>query len=168
MTERKLTLQEAARELGITPDALRQRVRRGQYRRTKENNRLYVWLDADRTREVHDPTAASSALVSEMRERIASLEHQLREANLRDQENRRIVAALTQRIPELEAARAEEVPQIPSGQRRGVEDGAGGADEAPDPARWRPLLSWAAVVLLVVLAVAGALLGASLVVSSGP
>jgi transcriptional regulator with XRE-family HTH domain len=147
MTERKLTLQEAARELGITPDALRQRLRRGQYRSIKENNRLYVWLDADRTGEAHDPTATSSALVSEMRERIASLEHQLREANLRDQENRRIVAALTQRIPELEAARA---------------------DEAPDPARWRSLLPWAAVALLAVLVVAGALLGASLVVYGGP
>ena len=48
MTER-LSLQAAARELGITPDALRQRIRRGQYRSEKTEGRVYVYLDTDRT-----------------------------------------------------------------------------------------------------------------------
>jgi predicted ribosome quality control (RQC) complex YloA/Tae2 family protein len=78
MTERRLTLQDAAQELGITPDALRQRIRRGQYH---------------------------STLISALEDRIESLERQLTEANERDRENRRIIAALTQRIPELEPTR---------------------------------------------------------------
>jgi hypothetical protein len=38
-----------------------------------------------------------------MQARIDSLERQLEQANERDRENRRIIAALTQRIPELPA-----------------------------------------------------------------
>lgn len=46
----------------------------------------------------------SAALVEELRDRVRFLENQLQQANERDRENRRIVAALTSRIPELEAA----------------------------------------------------------------
>jgi len=110
MTEHKLLLQDAASVLGITPDALRQRIRRGQYRSTKEENRVYVYLNDDRTETEHDVQVESSALIYEMRERIASLERQLNEANDRDRENRRIIAGLTQRIPELPAAEPHTSP----------------------------------------------------------
>jgi len=110
MTEHKLLLQDAASVLGITPDALRQRIRRGQYRSTKEENRVYVYLNDDRTETEHDVQVESSALIYEMRERVASLERQLNEANDRDRENRRIIAGLTQRIPELPAAEPHTSP----------------------------------------------------------
>jgi hypothetical protein len=51
----------------------------------------------------------------EMRGRIESLERQLEQANERDRENRRIIAALTQRIPAIEAPpEAPESPETPS------------------------------------------------------
>src|SRR3712207_624329 len=100
MTERRMTLQDAAQELGITPDALRQRIRRGQYHSTKEEGRVYVYLNLDRTKSERDVQGEPTTLISALEDRIESLERQLTEANERDRENRRIIAALTQRIPE--------------------------------------------------------------------
>ena len=105
MTERRMTLQDAAQELGITPDALRQRIRRGQYHSTKEEGRVYVYLNLDRTKTERDVQGEPTTLISALENRIESLERQLTEANERDRENRRIIAALTQRIPELEPTR---------------------------------------------------------------
>jgi hypothetical protein len=48
-----------------------------------------------------------------MRSRIESLERQLEQANERDRENRRIIAALTSRIPEIEAPRTTQ-PESPA------------------------------------------------------
>jgi hypothetical protein len=103
MTERRLTLQDAAQELGITPDALRQRIRRGQYHSTKEDGRVYVYLNLDRTETEHNVKVEPNALISEIQARVQLLEQELERAHERDRENRRIIAALTQRIPELEA-----------------------------------------------------------------
>jgi hypothetical protein len=103
MTERRLTLQDAAQELGITPDALRQRIRRGQYHSTKEDGRVYVYLNLDRTKTEHNVKVEPNALISEIQARVQLLEQELERAHERDRENRRIIAALTQRIPELEA-----------------------------------------------------------------
>jgi hypothetical protein len=117
MTERRLTLQDAAQELDITPDALRQRIRRGQYRSTKEDGRVYVFLNLDRTVTEHNVQVESNALISEMRSRIESLErshelleHQLEQANERDRENRRLLAAALERIPPQLEAPSEEPP----------------------------------------------------------
>jgi hypothetical protein len=123
MTERRLTLQDAAQELGITPDALRQRIRRGQYHSTKEDGRVYVYLNLDRTETEHNVQVESNALISEIQARVQLLEQELERAHERDRENRRIIAALTQRIPELEApseprespeTATEQGPQPPS------------------------------------------------------
>jgi hypothetical protein len=57
------------------------------------------------------------ALLDEMRGRIESLERQLEQANERDRENRRIIAALTQRIPTIDApqeAPGQEPPESPT------------------------------------------------------
>ena len=111
MTERRLTLQDAAQELGVTPDALRQRIRRGQYHSTKEEGRVYVYLNIDRTKTERDVQVESNALISEIQARVQLLEQELERAHERDRENRRIIAALTQRIPELEAP--SEPPESP-------------------------------------------------------
>jgi hypothetical protein len=52
-------------------------------------------------------------LVDELRDRVRFLEGQLEQANERDRENRRIVAALTSRIPAIEASEAPEEPEAP-------------------------------------------------------
>jgi hypothetical protein len=102
MTER-LSLQDAARELGITPDALRQRIRRGQYRSEKSEGRVYVYLDTDRTETEHDvhpePESASSALIYAKDETITLLREQLGAERAAHAEARRLLAAALERIP---------------------------------------------------------------------
>ena len=135
MTERKLTLQDAAQQLGITPDALRQRIRRGQHHSTKEDGRVYVYLNLDRTETEHDVQGEPTTLISALEDRIASLERQLTEANERDRENRRIIAALTQRIPELEApSETREAPETATVEE---EEQPGGGQEGAQRPWWR-------------------------------
>jgi len=65
-----------------------------------EDGRRYVFLDTGTDEAtIHEP----GALISEMRERIGLLERELEEAHAANRENRRIIAALTSRIPELPA-----------------------------------------------------------------
>jgi hypothetical protein len=102
-TGRRLTVAEAAEVLGISAEAIRGRIRRGTLRVERESGTVYVLLDqrttADQPRTTADqPTDRTDLLIAELQDRIRSLE----EAN---RENRRIIAALTQRIPELEAPR---------------------------------------------------------------
>lgn len=79
------------------------RARRGTLDSTHENGRLYVWLDTDKA-SVHSQgeVQAYRELIEELRDRVRSLENANRE-------NRRIIAALTQRIPELEAPAPSEL-----------------------------------------------------------
>jgi hypothetical protein len=135
MTERRLTLQDAAQELGITPDALRQRIRRGHYHSTKEDGRVYVYLNLDRRETERDVQGESTALTSALEDRIASLERQLTEANERDRENRRIIAALTQRIPELEAP--SEPRESPETATEGEAEPRPGGQEGAQRPWWR-------------------------------
>jgi hypothetical protein len=123
----RVTVGEAAQLLGITPEAVRARLYRGTLEREDgEDGTVYVRLYADQLQphadESGDYTGESSALTSALEARIESLERQLEQANERDKENRRIIAALTQRIPELEApseprespeTAREEEPQTP-------------------------------------------------------
>jgi hypothetical protein len=134
MTERRLNLQAAAGELGITPDALRQRIRRGQYRSEKEGGRVYVYLPPDRTTTEHDVHVESDALISELRAHVDDLRAQLDQAHERDRENRRIIAALTSRIPELPAASPERPPEAPVTPR---EESAAGGGVAERRSWWR-------------------------------
>ena len=97
----RLTVAEAADRLGITQDAVRQRIRRDTIRHDKdENGRVYVYLDSTNTDHdsvrdtVHD--GVRDELVEELRDRVRSLE----EAN---RENRRLLAAAFERIPAIEA-----------------------------------------------------------------
>jgi hypothetical protein len=120
-----VTVAQAATELGTTPEAIRGRIKRGTLRAERESGRVFVLLDADQSR----PTAGQPTdqptdqadhaghayrqaegqrlpvdpLTEELRDRVRSLERQLEQANERDRENRRIIAALTSRIPAIEA-----------------------------------------------------------------
>jgi len=115
-----VTVPEAADILGTTTDAVRSRIRRGKLRREEGGDgTVYVLLD-----DGHDsPTSAKDGretggnqtfgngretvddgpLVERMASEIDHLRGQLEEAQAANRENRRIIAALTQRIPELEA-----------------------------------------------------------------
>jgi hypothetical protein len=105
---------EAAEVLGISAEAVRGRIRRGTLPVEREGGTVYVLLEkassdrttTDRSRTTDDRTDdRTDLLIAELQDRVRSLE----EAN---RENRRIIAALTSRIPQLEAPPGErESPQ---------------------------------------------------------
>jgi hypothetical protein len=113
----RYTVPEAAQALGISPEAVRNRLSRGTLKSVKEAGTVYVLLEADRTRHTGDtpidrPPDTPPELVDQMQARIDSLERQLEQAHERDRENRRIIAALTSRIPAIEAPQeAQESPE---------------------------------------------------------
>jgi len=108
-TQDRLTIQEAAERLGVKEDAIRKRIQRGTLRHEKTpEGRVFVWVDAapDATQDTAQDThrdASQDALLTAKDETIAALREQLAQANERDRENRRIIAAMTQRIPAIEA-----------------------------------------------------------------
>jgi seryl-tRNA synthetase len=116
---RRLTVPQAAEALGVTVDAVRGRIRRGKLEAEHDDmGTVYVWVEAspeDRRR----PSATSQRLsddqagrIEDLREEVAYLREQLQQANERDRENRRIIAALTSRIPAIEAPQeAQESPE---------------------------------------------------------
>ena len=90
------------------------RIKRGTLAAEKEGGRLYVALDAEPTSE---PTDRTSELIDELRDRVRSLEDQLGQERDANRENRRIIAALTQRIPAIEAPAetpSQEPPAAPT------------------------------------------------------
>jgi hypothetical protein len=115
----KVSVYEAAEVMGVTVDAIRKRVSRGTIPHEKgEDGRVWVLLDTDQdaASKVHDtdqPRSDATALISAKDETIAALREQLEQANERDRENRRIIAALTSRIPAIEAP--ETVEEAPEG-----------------------------------------------------
>jgi hypothetical protein len=143
----RLTVPEAARALGISPEAIRNRLSRGTLRSIKEGGTVYVLLETDRTRHTGDiPNDISSdmpqALIGELRGRIESLERQLEQANERDRENRRIIAALTSRIPVIEAPASPEARESPETveeelERAGPRPATGGVQEGTQRPWWR-------------------------------
>ena len=107
-----MTIQEAALRLGVKEDAIRKRIQRGSLLHEKtQEGRVFVWVDAaqDRTQDMAEDVSqdvsrdALAALLEAKDETIAALREQLDQANERDRENRRIIAALTSRIPAIEA-----------------------------------------------------------------
>lgn len=154
----RLTVPEAARALGISPEAVRNRLSRRTLNSVKEDGTVYVLLEADRLRHTGDtpegtPRSAdnrsrytddksddipgdSDSLISAKDETIRVLSEQLEAERTASSELRRIVAGLVQRVPELEAApEPRGDPVSPS------EDSTNG--ESPEPERrswWRRLL----------------------------
>jgi hypothetical protein len=122
VTDERLTLRLAAARLGVSESAIRKRVERGTLRSEKgSDGKRYVYLDtgadgmADAVADV-SATHESSLLISELRAHIGTLQAQLEQANERDRENRRIIAALTSRIPAIEPPESpESVTEMPMG-----------------------------------------------------
>jgi excisionase family DNA binding protein len=98
----RLTVKEAAKRLNVSEAAIRQRIQRGSiaHEKDEETNRVSVLIDEDFDRlddgETSYETDYERELINTLREQLAAE----REAN---RENRRIIAALASRIPEIEA-----------------------------------------------------------------
>jgi hypothetical protein len=112
--------------LGITAEAVRMRIKRGTLRSERQAGRVFVLLGQGQpTEQPTDRPGEPNALISQMQGTIDSLERRLEEAAERDRENRRIIVALTSRIPAIEA---------PSEERESSET----VEEGPDRAEPRP------------------------------
>jgi len=121
-TGRWMDLKEAAETLGVTSEAVRKRVRRGTIRSEKhEDGRVLVWVDIGSDGGYDEGSDGGydervgrgyAELLEEVRDRVRYLEKQLDEEREANRENRRIIAGLVQRVPELEPAR-EAPPEPP-------------------------------------------------------
>jgi len=138
VTRRRLDLREAAEALDTSVDAVRKRIARGTLESEKADGKVYIWLDDGA------PRSDTDTLISEMRGRIESLERQqellerqLEQANERDRENRRLLAAALERIPpQLEApSEPREAPETATVE--GTEPHPGGAQEGAQRPWWR-------------------------------
>ncbi len=102
----RLTVNEAAAALGISAEALRQRIKRNTITHTKIGNTVYVDVTHQDTTE-HRHNVDQTELVQSLQDQVTYLRAQLDQSNDANREMRRLLAALTQRIPELPAAAAE-------------------------------------------------------------
>ncbi len=127
-TVRRVPVIEAASILGITPDAVRSRLRRGTLpKEVGEDGTVFVRLNGDgrngRTDQSTDqPTVAYiNALRSENELLRRELEDRKEESRRKDH----IIMTLAQRVPELEAA------QEPRGAPQTAAEDAGGSEPRP-------------------------------------
>jgi hypothetical protein len=109
MSGRWVDLREAAELLGISTEAVRKRATRGSLRSDRHNGRVVVWVDDDRTEGGREAEVDGGPLVEMLTDQMAYLRSQLDQEREANRENRRIIAALTQRIPEIEAPRESPV-----------------------------------------------------------
>jgi excisionase family DNA binding protein len=129
----RVTVEDAARLLGVSVDAVRKRIERGNLRSEKDGTTRYVFLDPDRTQPDSDRTSPDDDVIDKVTILKEHVQFLRRELEVWQEEARRkdhIIAALTERIPELEPAR-----DIPSEPRETVvtaseEEGKG--DVPPD------------------------------------
>ena len=125
MTDR-VTVHEAAKRLGVSEGAVRQRLHRGKLKTDKDDTgRVYVYLTADDygNNTVNTPQATDPdlGLLDELRDRIRFLEDELTD---RKEESRRkdtllaqanqTLAQLASRVPELEPPAHPPTTETPS------------------------------------------------------
>ena len=144
---RRVPVEEAAKILGITANAVRKRVERGTLRSARDGDARYVLLDTDMPRPAADmpngrPTDQALMVarleneVGFLRELVRSRDEELRrEREAREEAERRhdtIIMRMAQRIPELEAPRdgretatAEPDRENPHPATSGAQEGAG-------------------------------------------
>src|SRR5215204_5868727 len=120
-----LSVPEAAKVLGISEGALRQRLHRGSIPSEKgDDGRVYVVITRNNSGDNANKTAEESTVSDEitalLRQHNELLRQQLEAWQEESRRKDHIIAALTERIPELEAASEpredpETAPEEPSG-----------------------------------------------------
>ncbi len=126
MGRRRLDLKEAAETLGVTSEAIRKRAKRGTLpSETGEDGRLYVWVDDGSPTGGTVPDTDKDAHIASLEDQVSFLRAELVTRNEELRRKDHILAALTERIPELEPAappEARESPTEASEKPGGVED----------------------------------------------
>jgi hypothetical protein len=157
-TDRRVTVQEAAVLLGLSEDAVRSRLKRGTLGKEKApDGTVYVVLgvgestdrpttsqptnDQPTTGQSTDQSAQAmmQAHLDSLQDQLDHLRCQLEEAHDANRENRRIIAGLVQRVPELEPAREQREATV------SASDDAGEGDATSEPKKpvswWRKLFA---------------------------
>ena len=135
----RLTIPDAAKLLGISEAAIRQRIRRGTIQFEKTDERTYVYVTPEETQELPEDNLSrdSALLFQSMQDQIDSLKQELA---IRNEELRRkdhLLAALTERIPAIEAPtdQPSEPRDSPVSASEGEAKGAVPQDQAADEIR---------------------------------
>ena len=126
MAGRWLDVGEAARDLGISTDAVRKRIARGSLRSDREDGHVRVWLDVGGTEAGREAQVDGEALVEVLQEHISDLRVQL-EA---EREARRRADTIIAQLTQANAALAAKVPELEAAESR--EETAEGAAERPE------------------------------------
>jgi hypothetical protein len=140
----KVSVYEAADALGVTVDAIRKRIQRGTIPHQRDaDGRVWVLLDAASNLQVRATstvpddsenvyrTEGGDELVDSLKDQVEYLRQVIETRNLELQRKDSIIAALTQRIPELEPAR-EPTSESPDARQTPGEGPEGvGRDPAP-------------------------------------
>jgi transposase-like protein len=142
--QERVTVAEAARRLGITPDAVRKRFHGGHMGGERdEEGRIFVYLDPDTTEpRMLGEDSATVRLIEELREHNAFLRDQLREEREESRRKDHLLAAALERLPIIEAPQeAPDTPPEPRGSSEPVSEGAGkGTDQShesdQEPRSW--------------------------------
>jgi hypothetical protein len=126
MAGRWLDVGEAARELGISTDAVRKRIARGSLRSDRDDGHVRVWLDVGGTEAGREAQVDGEALGEVLQDHISDLRAQL-EA---EREARRRADTIIAQLTQANAALASKVPELEAAQSR--EESAEGTAEEPE------------------------------------
>ncbi len=123
MNERRLTVREAAGELGISTDAVRMRLQRGTLRKHRDGEgRVYVLLTGDESKPNVRPNGDATPLLEAKDDTIRILREQLAAEREANRENRRLLlAALERPVRGLEAGEGKDPPEQSEGPETGVQ-----------------------------------------------
>jgi hypothetical protein len=129
--DERVTVPQAARLLGISEGAVRQRIQRGTLRSERnDQGHVYVVISRDNDEQTSEKTASESRLVETLERQNEFLQRQLEAEREANRENRRLLAAALERIPEIEAPREpRESPQTGTESR---------SSTAPPPEQQKP------------------------------
>jgi hypothetical protein len=137
VVRRRLDVKQAAQVLDISTDAVHKRVRRGALESEKDGDgRVYVWLDGLDNGYALDSQNVQPLLVTHLENENEFLRCELERRAEELSEMRRIVAALVQRVPELEPTKgaSPEPRESPTTDAEPAGSGAGPAE--PERRSW--------------------------------
>lgn len=135
---RRVTVQDAARTLGLTVDAIRKRVERGTITYERDDGRVWIILDEQQDATGQQQDTDMPGVVEVLRDEVVNLREQLAAERDANRENRRIIAGLVNRVPELEAPRAERDRTAPGPEEAAEGYGPSGTAGGPETGVQRP------------------------------
>jgi hypothetical protein len=126
----RMNIPDAARHLGISEGALRQRINRGTVEHEKDaNGRVYVFIPSanDQSQAVQD----DAGVIEILKDQVDYLRHQLEQEREANRENRRLLALQLEHMRALEPPRESSPEPRESPTERS--EGASSADIPPSP-----------------------------------